>query len=674
MSIAARRSGGAPVKFGRLLRDSAITCMAGQAGAGQAGPFGDSIGALFSTCAALHRNETAIVCEGRRVSYGELDRAAGNICRSLLRAGVGKGEPVGLVAHRSIEAVVAMLGIIKAGGAYLPLDMSYPTAMLRHICDDARPALTLVARSLHDSVSLGPFWSGTTLYIESDLSLSGSMEAGGSGRWRGPDGAEPLEREVGPDDLAYIMYTSGSTGRPKGVMVPHRGVIRLVSDCDFVSLDASEVILHLAPLSFDASTLEIWGALLNGGRLAIVRAAMPTLDEIADAIRDYGATTLWLTAGLFHLMVDRRIDGLRPLRQLIAGGDVLSVPHVAKAMAALPRCRTVNGYGPTENTTFTCCYTVPRDVELAGSLPIGTAIRGTVVYVLDDEMKPVPDGQEGELYAGGAGVALGYLNQPELTAEKFIDDPFGGRSGARLYRTGDRVRRRADGNIEFLGRADRQVKINGKRVELDAIEACLHALHGVRDVAVISRADSAGRRSAVAFVTLGEGVCLTQGELRAALRSDVPDFMVPAEIVVLAALPLTSAGKIDRGRLAEAYPEIAASPGAVLTGGNQTSRALQQIWCRVLGVESVGVDDNFFDLGGTSLQLIEVHARITEQFDMSVAVVDLFAHPSIRGLASRLDGTRAAAPASLSGAERAHHRSAALAQALAVRSRRGVRG
>ncbi len=289
-------------------------------------------------------------------------------------------------------------------------------------------------------------------------------------------------------------------------------------------------------------------------------------------------------------------------------------------------------------------------------------------------MKPVPDGQEGELYAGGAGVALGYLNQPELTAEKFIDDPFGARSGARLYRTGDRVRRRADGNIEFLGRADRQVKINGKRVELDAIEACLRAMHGVRDVAVICRADRTGRRSVAAFVTVSEGFCLTPGELRAALRSDVPDFMVPAEIVVLAALPLTSAGKIDRGRLADAYPEVAPSPGAASPGVNQTSQVLQQIWRRVLGVESVGVDDNFFDLGGTSLQLIEVHARITELFARPVAVVDLFAHPSIRGLAGRLDGTHAAAPASLSGAERAHHRSAALAQALAVRSRRGLRG
>jgi amino acid adenylation domain-containing protein len=661
MPVASKENGAAAVSVGTWLRDSPIS-----GGGGQPGSSGDSICSLFSRCAAAYRDRTAIVCQGRQISYGELDRAAGRLCLSLLRAGVRRGEPVGLVAQRSIEAVVAMLGIIKAGGAYLPLDISYPNAMLRQICGDARPALTLVARSLHESVSVEPFWSGTTVHIERDLSLSALGEAGG---WPGPD-----MREVGPEDLAYIMYTSGSTGRPKGVMIPHRGVTRLVVDCDFVSLDANEVILHLAPLSFDACTLEIWGALLNGGRLAIMPATTPTLDDIADAIREHGVTTLWLTAGLFNLMVDRRIDGLRPLRQLIAGGDVLSVPHVAKAMAALPGCRIVNGYGPTENTTFTCCYTVPRDGEPTGSIPIGTAISGTAVHVLDDEMKPVADGEEGELFAGGDGVALGYLNQPALTAERFIDDPYSRRPGAKLYRTGDQVRRRADGNIEFLGRADRQVKINGKRVELDAIEACLRGLDGVRDVAAISRADSTGRRSIAAFVTLHEGLRVGAGELRSSLRANLPEFMVPAEIMVLEALPLTSAGKVDRRRLAERPAEASPSPGVAAPGINRTLQGLQQIWCRVLGVERVGTDDNFFDLGGTSLQLIDAHAQITELFARPIAVVELFEHPTIRDLAGRLDGMRVAAPASLREAERAQHRNAALAQALAARSRRRARG
>ena len=354
-----------------------------------------------------------------------------------------------------------------------------------------------------------------------------------------------------------MMYTSGSTGCPKGVMIPHRGIVRLVSDCNFVNLGREEVILHLAPLSFDASTFELWGALLNGGKLVILPAPHPSLNDIAEAIRVNGVTTLWLTAGLFHLMVESCLDGLRPLRQLIVGGDVLSPPHVAKALKALPSCRIVNGYGPTENTTFTCCYAIPQNTPPSGPIPIGSAIQDTTVYVLDADRRPVPVGEEGELYAGGAGVALGYLNQPELTAERFVDDPFARRTGARLYRTGDRVRQRPDGTIEFLGRADRQIKLSGKRVELDAIEAHLRAEETVRDAAVVARVDSAGRRSVAAFVTPRD---LDPHALRRSLRARLPDFMVPASITVVQSLPLSPNGKVDRAQLAhlESGPASAA--------------------------------------------------------------------------------------------------------------------
>jgi amino acid adenylation domain-containing protein len=631
-----------------------------------------SICTRFADSVIEYGNRAALVDASRQITYRELDQAATSIARHLRRVGLGKGELVGLFACRSTEAIAAILGILKAGGAYLPFDTSYPANLLRYIYDDGAPAIMLAQRDLSDRAGLRSFWAGEALYLEPDGRLSGDNPGGEAPN--APDRGErsaaahdgPLESATEAEDLAYVMYTSGSTGRPKGVMIPHRGVTRLVSDCDFVALGPEEVILHLAPLSFDASTFEIWGALLNGGKLAVVPTPHPSLDEIAEAICAYGVTTLWLTAGLFNLMVERRLDGLKPLRQLIVGGDVLSPPHIAKALDALPGCRIVNGYGPTENTTFTCCYTIPRDKMRAGSIPIGSAIRGTVAHVLDELGSPVPGGEEGELYAGGAGVALGYLNRPELTAERFVADPFDPRPGARIYRTGDRVRLLPDGNLEFLGRVDRQIKISGKRVELDEIEACLRRSQVVRDAAVVSDVDAAGRRCVTAFVAPAEGCAPAPAELRAFLRSELPDFMVPAEIEVLDALPLSPTGKIDRARLSRRRaPAKAAAWPRPLRPDGPTQEILQQIWGRILGLDIIGTDDNFFDLGGTSLQLIEAHAAIGEAFDIPIAVVDLFEHPNIKALAAKIDGGRRIDQPSLTAGERARRRGAALALARA---------
>jgi len=430
------------------------------------------------------------------------------------------------------------------------------------------------------------------------------------------------------------------------------------------------VILHLAPLSFDASTFELWGALLNGGKLVIVPAPHPSLDDIAETIRVNGVTTLWLTAGLFHLMVESRLDGLRPLRQLIVGGDVLSPPHVAKALKALPHCRVVNGYGPTENTTFTCCYTIPRTPPPSGPIPIGSAIQNTNVYVLDADRRPVPVGEEGELYAGGAGVALGYLNQPELTAEKFVEDAFAPQTGARLYRTGDRVRQTPDGIIQFLGRVDRQIKLNGKRIELDAIEADLRSEETVQDAAVIARVDLAGRRSLAAFVT-PRG--LDPHALRRSLRERLPDFMVPASITVLDSLPLTPNGKVDRGQLARLESDPEAAAGSPLSRPDDSTRTrLRDILVSVLGRDSIRPEDNFFDLGASSLDLIRIHAKLVEAFGPVLTAVDLFGHPNIKAVTAKIDGDVDGAPTLISTDERARKRSAVLRRAQVTAGRAGM--
>src|ERR1700722_12021247 len=443
-----------------------------------------TIHATFSARSAPLLERIALDSGDRSLTFAELDERSTRIAGYLQRHGVRRGDRVGLFSQRSLEAVAALLGILKAGAAYVPFDPAYPAKLLRFMYDDCTPALMLVESSLLASGTL-PFWTGPSHDLR-DVAQ----------RAETPQAAAPLP-ETGPDDLAYVMYTSGSTGHPKGVLIPHRGVVRLVVENSFASMGPDEVHLSLAPLAFDASTFEIWGALLNGAKLAVLTAPYPSLDDVAHAISRFGVTTLWLTAGLFHLMVDHRLTGLAPLRQLIAGGDVLSPSHIAKAQAALPGCQLINGYGPTENTTFTCCYAIPRELP-PGPIPIGTPIAHTTVYILDDTGRPVMDAQEGELYAGGEGLALGYLNRDELTAERFIANPFDPSGSTRLYRTGDRVRRRTDGNIEFLGRVDRQVKINGKRVELDEIEACLRRSGLVADAAVTSSAAGGATRKVFA--------------------------------------------------------------------------------------------------------------------------------------------------------------------------------
>ena len=617
-----------------------------------------TIHAAFSERAAPVLDRIAVDSGEQSLTYAELEQRSTRIAGYLQRHGVGRGDRVGLFSQRSIDAVTALLGILKAGAAYVPFDPAYPAKLLRFMYEDCAPALMLVESALLGSGS-EPFWTGS----------AHDVHAAVQGAETPPAGALP---ETGPEDLAYVMYTSGSTGHPKGVLIPHRGVVRLVVDNSFASMGPDQVHLMLAPLAFDASTFEIWGALLNGAKLAIMTAPYPSLDDVAHAISRFGVTTLWLTAGLFHLMVDHRLKGLAPLRQLIAGGDVLSPPHIAKAQAALPECRLINGYGPTENTTFTCCYSIPRELP-PGPIPIGTPIAQTTVHILDDAGKPAADGQEGELYAGGAGLALGYLNRAELTAERFVANPFDPSGSTRLYRTGDRVRRRADGNIEFLGRVDRQVKINGKRVELDEIEACLRRSPLVEDAAVTSPIDDNGPRKVHAYVKLRTGTGGGAAELRDFLRQETADYMIPASFTLMDELPLSPTGKIDRSKLPRPRKDPPPGGAARPVTGNETETMLLEIWRKVLGTEVVGLNDNFFDLGGTSLQLIQVHATIASVMDNDLTVVDLFQYPRISTLAARLatDGGKAVPGSAtepktagvLTAEQRARRQHAALARA-----------
>lgn len=425
---------------------------------------------------------TALVFSEKVLSYDEVNRRANQLAHRLQKLGVRRETLVGLSMERSPEMVIALLAILKAGGAYIPLDPSYPAERLALLIADTDTPVILTQTHLKNCITAGR----QLLCVDAENFASESEEN--------------LKSEVRADDLAYVMYTSGSTGTPKGVAVTHRNVVRLVKGTDYASFAADETFLQLAPISFDASTFEIWGALLNGARLAIMPAAQPSLEDIGNAIRERGVTTLWLTSGLFNAMVDERLQDLRPLRQLLAGGDALSVAHVRKALSGLPKTRLINGYGPTESTTFACCHAIAPDASLEGSIPIGKPIANTTAYILDPQLQPAPIGVTGELFIGGDGLARGYWHAPELTAQKFIADLFRNEPDARLYRTGDRARWREDGTIEFLGRMDGQVKLRGFRIEPGEIETALKQQPDVLDGAVVVREDIPGEKRLVAYV------------------------------------------------------------------------------------------------------------------------------------------------------------------------------
>ncbi|HVG11011.1 MAG TPA: amino acid adenylation domain-containing protein, partial [Thermoanaerobaculia bacterium] len=577
---------------------------------------------LFEEQAERSPDRVALLFGNESVTYGDLNVRANRLAYHLHDLGVGPEVRVGLCLERSPDLVTAILGILKAGGVYVPLDPSYPQERLELMLEDTDVAILLTERQLLPS--LPSLAARRVVLIDAERDAIDRRPA-----------TRPLFRGLGSDALAYVMYTSGSTGRPKGVAVPHRAIVRLVRNTDYACFADDEVYLQLAPISFDASTLEIWGALANGAPLAVFPPGTPSLEEVGREIERLGVTSVWLTAGFFHLMVDGQLASLRGLRQLLAGGDVLSLPHVRRVLAELPGCRMINGYGPTENTTFTCCHTVTEE-SLGSSVPLGRPIANTVVYVLDSALQLVPPGLAGELYAGGDGLARGYLNRPELTAERFVPDPWSGRPGGRLYRTGDLVRRRPSGLLEFIGRTDSQVKLRGFRVEPAEIEAVLSGHPAVAAVCVLVL-EQAGDKRLVAFAAVEDGPARPSSSgLRAFLQERLPDYMVPSAFVLVDELPLNANGKVDRGALSA----LAGTETRV-----ETSRAartpveeiLAGLWAELLALDRVGVDDDFFELGGHSLLATRLVSRLREAFRIEIPLRLLFESPTVAALAEAIE-------------------------------------
>jgi amino acid adenylation domain-containing protein/non-ribosomal peptide synthase protein (TIGR01720 family) len=572
---------------------------------------------LFAEQARRRPEAVAVIADGEQVSYGELDQRANQVARRLQQLGVGPEGVVGICVERSVAMVVGLLGILKAGGAYLPLDAEYPRERLAYMLFDAGVKVVLTQSELRERL---PLSTGIECLELSDWFAS---EAG---EW------SPLESGASAETLAYVIYTSGSTGQPKGVAVPHRGVVRLVQQSNYVKLDEEEVVLQLAPVSFDASTFEIWGALLNGARLVVMAAGQPSLAEIAETVRRHEVSTMWLTAGLFQVMATEQLESLREVKQLLAGGDVLNVRAVQAVLDGEAGERVlINGYGPTENTTFSCCHVMRAGEEVTGeSVPIGQPITNSTAYVLDEQLRPVPVGVRGELYLGGDGLARGYVGRAELTAERFVPDGVSGRSGERLYRTGDVVRWNAEGVLAFVGRADQQVKVRGYRIELGEIEEALAGYEGISESVVVVRTEGEGEKRLVGYVVARAE--LEVSELRAYLETKLPAYMIPSVFVELTELPLTANGKVDRKALAAAELELAGKR-EYEAPSSEVERVLARIWAEVLGVERVGIHDNFFEIGGDSILGIQVISR-ANQVGLRLSPKDVFQHQTVAQLAT----------------------------------------
>ncbi len=594
----------------------------------------DTVHGRFAAMRDAGPDAIAVVDAVASITYRDLDRRACALARRLRDAGVAPGAVVAVAMERSLAAVVAVLAVLKAGAAYLPLDAAHPTERLAFMLGDADARVALL-----DAANRGLALPETVRRVFFDAADSE------------PEAAID-DTAVDGDALAYVMYTSGSTGTPKGVEIRHRSILRLVCGVDYLDLGPHTRILHAAPLGFDASTLELWGALLNGGCVVVHGETLPTGAGLAATIARHGVTTAWLTAALFNAVVDDDPRHLAGLRELITGGEALSVDHVRRMRRAAPEQRLSNGYGPTECTTFTCTHPIPAELpDGTASIPIGRPIADTQVYVLNARRQPVPVGVVGELYIGGEGLARGYLDRPGLTAERFVPDPFGA-PGARLYRTGDLVRHRPDGAIEFVGRIDGQVKIRGFRIELGEIETALAGHPDVQACAVLARADGPGDKRLVAYYVAVAGASAPPAALRAHLAVTLPEFMVPALYLRLDALPVTANGKLDRRALpapGSARPALAC---AYEPPANPAEAALCEAFGALLQIDRAGRHDGFFELGGNSLLAVRLLERLRRRNTGGCAsagdgscipVTTLFRNPTPASLAAALtQGAQAA--------------------------------
>jgi len=571
-------------------------------------PKDKTIHELFEEQAECVPDQAAVVFEDKQMTYRELNERANQLARTLRAKGVKTDEPVGIMANRSFEMIVGILGILKAGGAYVPIDPEYPENRIEYMLEDSGTRLLLTQSYLQHHVT----FAGTVVNLDEESSYH-------------EERSNP-EHIVKPNHLAYVIYTSGTTGKPKGVMVEHRSVVRLVKNTDYVELNRETRMLQTGAVVFDASTFEIWGSLLNSGQLYLAKYEWilntPLLKKM---IQKHGINTLWLTSPLFNQLSRQDSHLFRNVKTLIIGGDTLSLSPVNQVRQDNPMLKMVNGYGPTENTTFSTAYLI--DSRQKQAVPIGRPIQNSTAYVVDQSLHLQPVGVWGELIVGGDGVARGYLNNPELTAEKFVQCPF--KNNERCFRTGDIVRWTANGLLEFKGRLDNQVKIRGYRIETGEIETALLNIEAVQEAVVVAHENENGDKSLCAYFVANQ--TFEVSKMKEELSAQLPGYMIPSYFVQLEHMPLTPNGKIDRKALPDPnenfirFTEYAAPDSGL-------EQIFVNVWQGILDIDKIGVTDNLFDLGGNSISIIQFASRISKDYNIHIPIQQILKTPSIRQL------------------------------------------
>ncbi|MGB5255194.1 MAG: amino acid adenylation domain-containing protein, partial [Sedimenticolaceae bacterium] len=571
---------------------------------------------LFEQQVARSPQAPALTFADTTWSYQELDARANGLARRLQTAGVDRGTLVGVLMERSLEMVLALYAIIKAGGAYVPLDPDYPADRLAAMLEDAKVKVILTQSALRGRLTEDP---ETVIQLDELALQAVDMDRAG------------IEPRATATDLAYVIFTSGSTGRPKGVMIEHRSICnRLLWMQDQYGLTPGDVVLQKTPFSFDVSVWEFFWPLLSGARLVIAEpCGHRDSAYLVDVIQREAVTTLHFVPSMLQLFVEQSgVEQCHTLKRVICSGEALPFKLQHRFFERID-AELHNLYGPTE-AAIDVSYWECRPDGGSGSVPIGFPVANTQLYVLDTHKRPVPTGVPGELFIGGVQLARGYVGRDDLTAERFVPDPFNIKPGSRLYSTGDLVRRLPDGCIDFIGRIDHQVKLRGFRIELGEIEAVLLQHSGIRQCAVIVYGTSAEDQRLAAYCVSDDGDAPSRSELLSLMRMKLPEFMVPAHITFLSALPLTANGKLDRKGLPDPARLTGDGTPSLLESVNNVVDKIIGIWRDVLGIDSVGLDNNFFDLGGHSLLLAQVRKQLEEAFDASLSMTELFQYPTVR--------------------------------------------